>query len=239
VSTETDAIVIATYADESLPLATAALPDEYRYQSLPLCVIDAVFSIGVRYNGTRRVVQRYCDYTNQRRIRPNEALPPVSEQEAVGVFCDRPEHADPAAMADQVYRCRQRTSTKSGILKAEAVTRFAACLRNQGVEFFQDVPRVADSARFEAEIRAIPGQGSGISLQYFWMLAGSDEFVKPDRMVLRFLQAALERSVSVREALPLMRAACQRLADKYPLLTPRLLDYEVWKYQREAPSAPT
>lgn len=75
---------------------------------------------------------------------------------------------------------------------------------------------VADSARFEADVRAIPGQGSGISLQYFWMLAGSDDFIKPDRMVLRFLQAALARPVPVREAARLMRAACRRLVATYP-----------------------
>ncbi|MBA3314340.1 MAG: hypothetical protein M3552_19225 [Planctomycetota bacterium] len=137
-------------------------------------------------------------------------------------------------MAAKAYGSRQRTSTKNGILKADAVGRFAHCLHAHGVDFFQDVPRVADSAQFEADIRAIPGQGSGISLQYFWMLAGSDDFIKPDRMVLRFPQSALSRSVAVREAGSLMRAACRQLAGKYPQLTPRILDHEAWKYQREA-----
>jgi len=229
---DSDAVTVAAYAGRVLPLATARLSDEYYYQSLPLCVIDAVFSIGVRYSGTRSVVARYCEHTEQRRTRAREALPPVSEQEAVSAFCDRPEQADPAVMAERVYGSRQRTSTKSGILKADAVARFARCLRVHGVEYLQDVPRVADSARFEAGIRAIPGQGSGISLQYFWMLAGSDDLIKPDRMVLRFLQSALSRPVPAREAIALMRSACQQLATEYLGLTPRLLDHEVWKHQR-------
>ncbi len=231
---KSDALAIAAHAERMLPLATASLGDEYHYQSLPLCIIDAVFSIGVRYSGTRNVVARYCKYTHQRRIRASGALPPVSEQEGVGTFCDRPEQADPALMAEQVYGNKQRTSTTNGILKADAVARFARCLRSYGINFLQDVPRVADSARFEADIRAIPGQGSGISLQYFWMLAGSDQFIKPDRMVLRFLHTALSRAVTLHEAIQLMRAACQELVTKYSSLTPRLLDHEVWKYQRSA-----
>lgn len=232
---DSDASIVADYVERVLQLGKACLGEGYYYQSLPLCVIDAVFSIGVKYSGVQRVVDRYCKYTKQRRVRsPKETLPPISEQEAISTFCDRAEQADSAIMAEKVYRNRQRTSSKNGILKADAVVRFARCLRYHGVEYLQDVSKVADSAAFEAEIRSIPGHGSGISLQYFWMLAGSDHFIKPDRWILRFLESALSRPVMVLEAGPLMIAACQQLVAKYPRLTPRLLDHEVWKYQRKA-----
>jgi hypothetical protein len=53
-------------------------------------------------------------------------------------------------------------------------------------------------------------------------------------MVLRFLESALSRSVADKEeAKSLMIAACQQLVAKHPHLTPRLLDHEVWKYQRK------
>jgi hypothetical protein len=159
-------------------------------------------------------------------------LPATAQQESISSFCSRPEQADPETMAKHVYGSRQRTSTKNGILKADAAARFARILRSNGVDYFQDVPKVADSARFEADIRSIPGQGTGISLQYFWMLAGSEHFVKPDRMVLRFLQSALSRPVAVREATQLIRGACARLVVRFPQLTPRMLDHEVWKHQR-------
>jgi transcriptional regulator with XRE-family HTH domain len=229
-----DARIIANYAERVLPLATALLGEAYYYQSLPLCVIDAVFSIGVRYEGVQNVVARYCEYAKQPRVRRvREELPPVSEQEAISTFCDRPEQSDPTVMAEQVYKNRQRTSATNGILKADAVARFARCLRSHGIECLQDVPKVAKSERFEAEIKAIPGQGSGISLQYFWMLAGSDQFIKADRHVLAFLTSALSRPVTVQEAGPLMIATCQLLVVKHPQLTPRLLDHEIWKYQRK------
>jgi hypothetical protein len=45
-----------------LDLPNAQLNREYGYRCLPLCVIDAVWSFGVRYEGVKNVVQRYCNY---------------------------------------------------------------------------------------------------------------------------------------------------------------------------------
>jgi len=229
--------IVSEYAKTVLPLETATLSEAFRYQSLPLCVIDAVFSIGVKYDSTRRVVIRYCDHTSQRRIRSSTAQPPPEQQESMTTFCTRPEQSDVEQMAVQVYKNRQRTSTKAGILKAEAVLLFAQALRSFGIEYLQDVPQVADSNAFESVIRLIPGQRSGISLQYFWMLAGSEAFVKPDRMVIRFLESALGRPVGIAEAIGLLREASSQLNTDFPNMNPRLLDHEVWKYQRSRPAA--
>jgi hypothetical protein len=227
-----NASIVVEHARTVLPLHAAALSDEYSYQSLPLCVLDAVFSINVKYSSTRNVVIRYCNQTSQRRIRSSIALPPQNEQESITSFCTRPEQADVARMAEQIYENRQRTSAKGGILKAEAALRFANVLRTFGVEYLQDVPLVANNVNFETAICSIPGQRSGISLQYFWMLTGSESFVKPDRMVIRFLESALAKTVSVTEAVDLLRDASSQLQTDFPGMNPRLLDHEVWKYQR-------
>ena len=42
-------------------LESARLDDEYEYASVPLYVIDAVFSIGVRYEAARQTVVKFCD----------------------------------------------------------------------------------------------------------------------------------------------------------------------------------
>lgn len=138
-------------------------------------------------------------------------------------------------MTDQVFQNRQRTSTRGGILKAEAVRRFAEALRHHGVQHLQDVPAAAENAALERSICTIPGQTSGISLQYFWMLAGSDDFIKPDRMVLRFLQAAIGSPVGAEQAQRLLREVATRLQSQYPELNPRVLDHEIWKHQRAQP----
>jgi len=225
--------IVAARAAQVLPLASARFGDEYHYQSLPLCVIDSVFSIGVRYEGVRNVVARYCARYGLRRIRAGEdELPQVHEQESVSSFCGKCEERGPESMAADVFENRQRTSSRNGILKAEAAYRFAAALRRHGVEYLQDVPEAAGSRALEGDIRSIPGQGSGISLQYFFMLAGSDELIKPDRMVRAFLESALGRPVDASEAQELMTAAATLLQANYPHITPRLLDHEVWKFQR-------
>ncbi len=41
-------------------LENVYLPCEFHYHSLPLCVIDAVFSIGVRYRNAQNAVESWC-----------------------------------------------------------------------------------------------------------------------------------------------------------------------------------
>lgn len=53
--------LVAEAARTKLNLAGARLRDEHFYASLPLCVIDAVFSIGVKYEGTKRTVIRWAE----------------------------------------------------------------------------------------------------------------------------------------------------------------------------------
>ena len=78
----------------------------------------------------------------------------------------------------------------------------------------------------------VPGQASGVSWRAFCMLVGLPE-VKPDRMIRRFVAAALGRSaetaVGVDEARDLVMAAAARLG-----VSPRELDYAIWAYQSGA-----
>lgn len=233
---ESDVSAITNYVRQVLSLQPARLPEEYFYQSLPLCVLDAVFSIGVRYGSTQRVVTRYCEYTKQPRIRSSIEPVPRTEQESISSFHARSVRIGADLMATEIYLNRQRTSPRGGVLKAEASMRFAEVLGAFGVEHFQDVVSVADDPVFEAAIRAIPGQRSGISLSYFWMLAGSDDFIKPDRMIIRFLEAALGRVVAVNEAPGLLADTVWQLLPDFPDITLRLLDHEIWSYQRTVPS---
>lgn len=226
--------IIAARAEEVLPLTDANLGDEYFYQSLPLCVIDAVYSIGVRYEGVRNTIDRYCAHFNHQRTRaPKNILPIIDDQESVSHFCEQFQKYGPIEMAENIFRNRQRTSPTNGILKAEAVYQFASILRNHKIEHLQDIENVLHSQEFERAIRSIPGQTSGISLQYFFMLSGSDDLIKPDRMIMSFLVDTLNRQISTLEAQQLLALCTAQLCDTYPHLTPRLLDHEIWKYQRE------
>jgi hypothetical protein len=233
-----DVQLLARHAASNLPLDTARLGDEYFYQSLPLCVIDAVYSIGVRYDCVAAVVERYCRQFGLRKTRGDrKEMPPNNEQESVTEFCERLEPFTPEQLATEVFQNRQRTSARAGILKAEAVIRFAAVLKNAEVNFFRDIPKFLIRPEPMREIMNIPGQRSGISLKYFLMLAGNEGQIKPDRMVLRFLEDAIGRAVSISDAESLIAATSEKLSHQYPELTPRLLDHEIWRYQRTKKSS--
>jgi hypothetical protein len=229
---DNEAKAVADLAERVLDIGSAKLCEDYYYQSLTLCVINAVFSINARYSAVQNVVARYCQYFKLRRVRDDwHTVPPVEDQEPVSALCQKYRELGIPKFADDVYQNHQRTSARGGILKAEAVERFGSVLRAHGIEYLQDVGRAMEDSRLEAAVRTIPGQGSGISLRYLWMLGGSDDIIKPDRMIMRFLQRALGREPSMREAQALLAGAAGLLKFKFPHLTPRLLDYKVWEYE--------
>lgn len=142
-------------------------------------------------------------------------------------------NTDIGIFTSKVFCNRQRTSTNNGILKAEAIYRFAAVLRKYGIDYLQDVPTVVQNADLETDIKHIPGQKGGISLRYFFMLSGSENFIKPDRMIQRFLEGVLQKQVEPRGSQHLLSRAAEELRLEYPNLTPRLLDNLIWQYQRQ------
>ena len=231
-STERDFEKVAALCKAKLDLAHVQLPEEYHYHSLPLCVIDAVFSIGVQYASTRNTVIRFCQHFGIPRLR-KEGIPPPMEQLSMTDFIGIYDEYGIARMTEEVFRNRQRTSTRNGILKSEAVLRFSQVLVQFGIDYLQDTDRIIGNREFEERIQAIPGQRSGISLRYFYMLAGSDAYIKPDRMIARFIYSALNKRMSVDESHEVIMGAYRILVQEFPSLTPRALDYMIWRYQRE------
>jgi hypothetical protein len=59
------------------------------------------------------------------------------------------------------------------------------------------------------------------------MLAGDDQHVKPDRMIVGWLTGVLGRAVAVREAIQLVTAAADDIGK-----SPWELDHAIWKAQR-------
>lgn len=96
----------------------------------------------------------------------------------------------PEQMVDDLFGNRLRTSSRPGILKARAILQFASALDNAGIDDFCDLneDRLAIA---EALVREIPGKASGISFDYFRMLAGDDNLIKPDRVVQHYIAKAL------------------------------------------------
>lgn len=220
------AYIRRTLTDLNSPSTDAA----YEYASLPLCVIDAVFSIGVRYESTERTVTEFCArYRWPRDGRGREKEHTISD--FLGLLQSYENRWE--EMANDVFRNRQRTSARSGILKAEATFRFSRVLQRFGIETFKDVQASGLRDDLRRSIKSIPGQASGLSYAYFLILAGNENGVKADRMVTRFVANALGvRNIVPDRAEELVRMASAALRSDFPRLVPSSLDNKIWKYQR-------
>ncbi len=208
---------------------------EYQYSSLALCVVDAVYSIGVRYESTWRTVSDFARRQSWE-VDRKKANREVEVTDLLRIL--RPYENRWEQMAIEIFRNSQRTSRRSGILKAEAVYRFAQVLHSFGIETFSDALRLGLRDEVKNAIASIPGQGSGISYSYFLILAGHPDAVKPDRMVSRFVADALGvPNLRQDHCEQLVRQACSVLRSDYPRLTPSLLDHAIWEYQRKQPVA--
>lgn len=227
--------MIYTKCIAELNLAHANLSDEYYYDSLPQCIIDAVYSIGVRYTSTRNTVINYCNNIGVARL--STPLGSPSDKHTVSDLLNKiiayPTIED---CANLLFENNQKTSTKNGILKADAVKRFATVLQNNGIQKLGDI-RTASAetiSDIESDIKTIPGQKSGISFSYFLMLSGDDSHMKIDRWLLRFVGDALgvAHYNNILQAYTDLIAVCEELKKIYPKLTPRLLDHTIWSYMK-------
>ena len=221
---------LANYIEQT-ELKIPKLADEYRYASLPLCVVDAVFSIGVRYTSTQRVVSNLCEYAGWTRFFASREARGAGEY-GIGDLNSMFDKFGAEGMAESVFQNRQRTSSRSGILKAEAVLLYCRTLIKAGINDFPDLD-VERREYAEAIILGLPGQSSGIAFDYFMMLAGDDNLINPDRMVQRYVAHALDLDSvpQPRQAAILVRLAAKELRTRGQLWTPLSLDNAIWRHQ--------
>lgn len=192
-----------------------SLPPEYFYKSLPLAIIDAVFSIGVTYTSTANTVRRFCEnQTPPWAKHRNELGPEYTIGDFISLVGNRPVDE----LATHIYGNRQRTSAKNGILKAEVINKWAVVLLEHDINCFADVPKLMGNLLLDNKLRALRGQGSGLSLNYFKMLVGDDTGIKADRHILRFMEMIGIRDVAI------LRSIAAQMG-----VTPRLLDYAIWQ----------
>src|SRR3954452_16946761 len=156
------------------------------YDAVGLAIIDAVWSIGVRYQSVENVMARY------RAARLAGGDDPETDRPAdVRRFIEA--CGGPEEFAQRLGN-RQRTSTTNGILKAEAVLHEARILEDEGVELPADLTGASSERldHLQGRWSAVAGQGSGVSWRAFSSLAAHRE-VNTDHMSSRFAAAALGR----------------------------------------------
>ena len=193
-------------------------PDGYP-NSLGLCILDAIWSIGVNYDDhVVPVINRYRAH----RSRDGFEADKDSAKDLYRTIAE----IGYETFATVVVKNHQRTSTRSGILKAEACLRATTHFGNSSIITCEDFKEHQSHA--EAGWCRIPGQKSGISWRYLRILTGEPD-IKPDRMITRFVGAALTREVSPDESVELLKGAHGQMKLKTDL---RTLDHAIWDYQR-------
>ena len=214
------------------------LGNEFYYQHLPLCVIDAVFSIGIRYSTVQRVVQNFCCYTGWSCFRNPipSPIPPIRQQRSINDLLKlyHQMNLNFGNIAISVFGNSNRTAPKGGILKSEAVYRFAKILNQNNTNYFQNLNiNINRLNAIKTQIAQIPGLRSGIAFDYFLMLAGDSNGVKPDRMVKRYLSWLFCTKINTNtQAIRLLNTLHKILLRVIPNLTLRQLDYAIWNFQR-------
>lgn len=213
--------------------ALSPQPRQARWAHLSLCVLDATYSIGLRYNAVVvPVVRRYAAKENLTPvlIKGEQLQGPISPrqgEQSLTEFATSIEGLSDEEFAEALGS-RNKTSSRGGILKSAASRRIAEILAANHVEVFNDVTELlADVGRtviVEEQLRQVPGAGTqGVRTSYLWMLAGDDQQVKPDRHVLKWMGNVLGRRVSVLEARSLLGDVAQEL-----VLTPWSIDHAIW-----------
>lgn len=200
------------------------LPQEYYYSHLPLCVIDAVFSIGVNYISVRNTITRFCDYYG---IQKFNAKKKVTTSMALSMMRSVPTDD----LREIVFNNRQRTSSKNGIPKSEAVIKVLEILKKFHIESVDDANKLIINPDIEHEYRKIPGQTSGISFKYFLMLSGIEGYVKPDRRIIKFIETSGNVKIKPDDCQPILESTLKRLKQHGFNLTLRQLDNLIWNYQ--------
>ena len=122
------------------------------YKSLPICILDAVFSIGVRYTSVVNVVNSYMatfdltisrTQTDETEHTIRDFLTNVAKYDTVEDF------------SKNVLHNMQRTSSRNGILKAETCREVALVCQKHGIN--KSLSQYVRDAAMDKDVTVIDG----------------------------------------------------------------------------------
>ncbi|MFJ5733672.1 hypothetical protein [Streptomyces paradoxus] len=212
----------------------ALKPRGRRWAHASLCVLDAVFSINAHYERhTVPTCHRYAGWAGISDPLSGSAQLPVRDEQPLQGFVTHIQTHGEAAFSSEILQNRQRTrANRDAPLKVAAARQYAEILVSQGITTLAEAnASLADLDKLKAverDLARVTGHGSGARLAYLWMLLGDDSRIKPDRMVLRWLQIVLQHTVTTAQAIELITEAAARLR-----CTPWELDHAIWESQRK------
>jgi hypothetical protein len=204
------------------------MPDGYK-NSLALCVMDSIWSIGIKYQTVVRVLDRYLEQRGFGGIRDAQkcADGPSDFLEWVKGLNAHEKAADEVSL--RLKNGNKTSSAHNAVLKSEAVIQACQILQSMNVESTFDLISRIDEVK-PHWLYEVPGQRSGISWRYLLMLSGSPG-VKPDRMVLRFLER-IGVDASIVTAEDFVEIIVQKI--NLPHINATAVDHRIWSVERES-----
>lgn len=194
----------------------------YHYLSLPICIIDCVYSLRAKYEViTLPIVQRYADaFMDGDRFAAGDTISALIERiDTCG---------GPNGFAERVVKNHQKMG-RSLIPKEEVVYQLARYLKLLQIETLEDFQQFESPELLEVVIRAVKGI-SDAGVNYLFMLAGDPNRVKPDVHIHHSIVDACGRGVSNEECQTLFTEAVEILKPQHKGLTVAALDNAIWRF---------
>ena len=194
----------------------------YNYKSLPICLIDCVYSLRTKYYSvTIPIVQRYADRYLNGEIN--------SDKDTISMFLQNMDEIGHQTFADNIVKNHQKLG--GYIPKEEVCYKLAQYLRYLHIETLEDFQHFESPELLEIVIKAVKGLGDA-GTNYLFMLAGDTDRCKPDVHIHHCIKDACGCDISNEECQTLFTDAVAIMREKYPGLTVRMLDGIIWrKYQ--------
>ena len=211
------------YCDQHLDFNIES-PDGY--SSAPLCALDSVFSIGVRYGSVINVVTRFLELcgglTMDTTISTSEVLAKLEQH-------------SPEALSELLHNYQRTDTHKRSILKSEAYLQFLHVMQAFNIETCDDIRKNVNNCEFQTAIRSIRGQTSGLTVDYLFILANVENYVKVDRHIERFVRNAVgDPSLNKYQIIEIVRRGAERMSQNaHPGMNARHLDHIIWKMQSQ------
>lgn len=210
--------IFSNYCEKTFDFDVLGLPNNYK--SLPMCIIDDVFSLQANYDVVvKRVTEWYArDFLNGDRYAQGHTL---SE------FMNNVD-ASPNTQ-DFTDKHLGRNNKSCNRLKIELCYELARKLKCLGIETLEDFRSYEYPDVIEIMIRSVKGL-SDQAVNYLFMLAGDSSRVKVDTHINKCVVEVFGRTLSNNETQDLFTRAVKLLNEKHPKLTVSRLDNIIWTY---------
>lgn len=217
----------ARFCEERFDLHTIA---KHTFQSLPICIIECIYSLRANYTSTTNVVQRYADKCMGGDISSNA--------DTISNFITQIDnnYGGPQGSAGNLFESQAKFghgitpkhNASNLTLKSEVCYNLARKFQEHNINNITDF-RSANPDDIERYMREVKWVGDA-AVNYLFMLAGDPTRVKPDVHIHHCVRDCFGYDLSNQDIQVLFTDTVHELQSCYSTLTVRNLDSVIWNY---------